>query len=468
MNQDRIPIKNIMLQSAKRKSNKENPDRFNLGNHIYVRKSKGTFQRLRRYVACFLLSLFFFLPWFSYNERQAILLDIGNQQVNFFCITIYPQDLKILFFFLLIILFSLFFLTMFVGRIWCGYFCPQTIWSFIYIWFEEKFEGSANKRRKQDSSVLTINIIIRKITKHVFWILIAFLTGLTFLGYFLPIKDLISNFFSFNSSFLVLLFSVLTYINSAWMRSIICIHVCPYARFQSVIFDKNTLMVAYDVNRGENRGKRSRQVDSENLGLGDCINCNLCVQVCPTGIDIRDGLQYECINCGACIDACNKTMSYMGYKPNLISYITKNRLLSLNTKIIKTKLFSCIILLLFMVGLFLLEIINLKPIGLTVLRDRNQLFKSNYLGEIENTYILKIINKTKKSKKYYLDIKGLNNISWYGKRLVQVRPGEVYNVPLSLGIYPDRLNLPVTKIQFIISDDEDFNVSVESRFIKGF
>lgn len=470
MSQDKIEVKDVTPKTFNPKTHKTKGDRFNPSNRIYVRESKGQFQRLRRYGGWFLLLLFALVPWITYGERQAVLLDIGNQQFNFFGTTLYPQDLTLLALLFVISAFGLFFITTFLGRVWCGYLCPQTVWTFMYIWFEEKFEGSANKRRKQDAGKLTGDLIMRKTAKHFAWLTIALATGFTFVGYFVPIRDLVINFFTWDEAFWpvfwVLFFAGCTYGNAGWMRSIMCIHMCPYARFQSAMFDKDTFIVGYDVKRGESRGARSRKADPKELGLGDCVDCNLCVQVCPTGIDIRDGLQYECINCGACIDACDHTMDRMGYDKGLISYTTEHRLSGKHTKIMRPKLLGYGAIFVLMIGLFFAQIAAVDPAGLSVLRDRNQLFRVNELGEVENTYTLKIINKTQQKQEYKLDVTGLTDVSWYGKQTVNVLPGEVFSLPMSLGVQPESLSSPVATIEFTLSDNHDFTMSVESRFIK--
>ncbi|MFH0259781.1 cytochrome c oxidase accessory protein CcoG [Vibrio barjaei] len=470
MSQDKIDVKDVTPKTFNPKTHKGNGDRFNPSNRIYVRESKGTFQKLRRYGGWFLLLLFALVPWIPYGERQAVLLDIGNQQFNFFGTTLYPQDLTLLALLFMVAAFGLFFITTFLGRVWCGYLCPQTVWTFMYIWFEEKLEGSANKRRKQDSGKLSPNLIMRKGLKHVAWLAIALATGFTFTGYFVPIGALVSDFFTFNASFWpvfwVLFFAGCTYANAGWMRSIMCIHMCPYARFQSAMFDKDTFIVGYNSQRGETRGPRSRKADPKKLGLGDCIDCDLCVQVCPTGIDIRDGLQYECINCGACIDVCDKTMDRMGYEKGLISYTTEHRLSGKHTKVMRPKLLGYGSVLLVMIALFFVQISAVDPAGLSVLRDRNQLFRVNSDGLVENTYTLKVINKTQQEQQYTLSVSGLENATWYGRQTISVEPGEVFNLPISLGADPEQLSSPVSTIQFILSDSNDFSTEVESRFIK--
>lgn len=471
MSQDKIDIKDVTPKTFNPKTHKGKKDRFNPGDKIYVRESKGAFQKLRRYGSWFLLLLFGLVPWIPYGDRQAILLDIGHQQFNFFGTTLYPQDLTLLALLFMIAAFGLFFITTFLGRVWCGYLCPQTVWTFMYIWFEEKLEGSANKRRKQDSNKMTTNLLLRKGIKHLAWIGIALMTGFTFVGYFVPIKGLVVDFLTadatFWAGFWVIFFAICTYANAAWMRSIVCIHMCPYARFQSAMFDKDTYIVGYDIDRGETRGPRSRKADPKKMGLGDCIDCDLCVQVCPTGIDIRDGLQYECINCGACIDACNQTMDRMGYKNNLISYTTEHKLSGKHTKVIRPKLIGYGSVMVLMIALFFVQIARVEPVGMSVLRDRNQLFKINTDGLIENTYNLKVINKTQQLQQYTLNVSGLSDVIWYGKQTISVRPGEVLNLPISLGVDSDKLSSPVSTIQFILSDSNQFTVEVESRFVKN-
>lgn len=356
MSQDKIKIKDVTPQQFNPKTHKGNADRFNPSNRIYVRAVKGIYQQLRQRMGWVLMVLFMGIPWIPYGDRQAILLDIGQQQFNFFGTTLWPQDLTLLATVFMIAAFALFFVTTFLGRVWCGYFCPQTVWTFIYIWFEEKLEGAANKRRKQDGMKLTPKLLFRKALKHIAWIAVALLTGLTFVGYFVPVKTLFIDFFTFNTSFSagfwVLFFAGCTYANAGWMRSIVCIHMCPYARFQSAMFDKDTYIVGYNTDRGETRGPRPRKKDPKALGLGDCIDCNLCVQVCPTGIDIRDGLQYECINCGACVDACDETMDRMGYETRLISYTTEHKLEGKHTKVMRPKLIGYGAVMIAMIGCF--------------------------------------------------------------------------------------------------------------------
>lgn len=464
MNKDEIDVKDISLKTAHPKSS----DSFNPNNRIYVRAMKGVYQKLRAKIGWIFMLFFLLMPWISYGNRQAILIDLEKQQFHFFNLTLWPQDLTLLACVFILAAFALFFITTFLGRVWCGYLCPQTVWTFIYIWFEEKLEGKANKRRKQDALPLTRSLFFRKCTKHFCWLAIALITGLTFVGYFVPVKSLFIDFFTLDNSswvtFWVLFFTLCTYGNAGWMRSIMCIHICPYARFQSVMFDKDTFIVAYNAIRGEKRGPRSRKNKQKPLGLGDCIDCNLCVQVCPVDIDIRDGLQYACINCGACIDACDETMGKMNSPKRLISYTTQHQLAGHKVNLIRPKLMSYGFIMLAMIGLFFYLLSSIQPMRLDVMRERNQLFKFNNDGLIENTYILKILNKTQKEETYTLSVLGLDGIKWYGKQKITLNAGEIYTLPIGLGVEASKLRTAITEITFKLTENKS-SIETQSRFI---
>lgn len=465
-----IPVKNINTDI----NTSDSPSGlkyFDPSQRLYVRAVSGTYQRLRRYGGWVLMLLFFLLPWLPYQGRQAILLDVEQQQFHFFATTLFPQDLTLLAWLLIIAAFALFFITTFLGRVWCGYLCPQTVWTFIFIWFEERFEGTANQRRALDKAPRSANKILRKTATHLCWLGFSLLTALAFVSYFVPAKALYSEFFRAASGgwtvFWVLFFTACTYANAGWMRSIMCTHMCPYARFQSAMFDRDTFIVAYDSARGEPRGPRRRKVDPASLGLGACIDCDLCVQVCPTGIDIRQGLQYECINCGACIDACDQTMQQMGYAPGLISYTTEHKLAGHKTRLLRPKLLGYGLVLVVMIGLFSANLLRLQPANLEVLRDRNQLYRINNEGAIENTFILKLQNKTQQPVTYQLAVQGLpSGVQWLGPQQVQVAPGEVDTIPLTLAVPEGSALSAVQPIRFSATavNGNDAAVSAESRF----
>lgn len=478
---DRIPVKDITPSNDDSVGihdpvNPYDVERYGADSHIYVRKVEGVINNIRRYFGFFFLGLFALLPWLQYEGRQAILLDIGAQRFNIFGLTLWPQDLTLLAWIFIIGAFALFFVTTFAGRVWCGFMCPQTTWTFIYIWFEEKIEGSANKRAKLDERKMDADKFMRKSLKHLAWIGVALLTALTFVGYFMPVDQLFIEFFTAQSStwvvFFVVFFAVCTYGNAGWMREIMCTHICPYARFQSAMFDKDTFTVSYDPRRGENRGPRSRKLTQEQRaekGLGDCIDCDLCVQVCPTGIDIRNGLQYECLNCGACIDACNGVMEKMGYEKGLISYTSEHQLNGGITKIFRPKLIGYAVVMVLMFGLLTFEILSRIPLEIDVLRDRNSLYRDMGDGTIENVYTLKILNKSQATETYEIEVEGLPDARFIGDTQVIVKSGEVFNLPVSIAIDPTKLESNVTEFSISIHalSDPDVKASEETKFLSN-
>ena len=462
-----IPVKNIKIHQPEHAGNENYKPR----DQIYVRKVKGFFQRLRQKMNFVFLAFFALLPWLQYNGHQAILFDIAEQRFTLWGLTLWPQDLTLLAWLFILSAFLLFFITTFLGRVWCGYLCPQTVWTFIFIWFEEKIEGTANQRKKLDSQKMDFNKLWRKALKHSCWLFFSILTALTFVGYFVPMQQVFVDFFTFNASFAaascVWFFAVCTYGNAGWMREIMCLHMCPYARFQSAMFDKDTVTVSYDNKRGESRGARSRKQDPKELGLGDCIDCNLCVQVCPTGIDIRNGLQYECINCGACVDACDGVMDKMNYARGLIRYTTEHELQGKKVHLVRSKLIGYAVVLLVMSSLLVMEVVNRKPVSMDIIRDRNELARENINGEIENVYTLKILNKTQTDNTYRLSVTGITGAKWIGEQEVTVKAADVFTLPISIAVDPYELSAFITNISFVveqISTDSDVKLEQQSRF----
>ncbi|WP_419148956.1 cytochrome c oxidase accessory protein CcoG [Pseudoalteromonas 'SMAR'] len=484
MENDKIKVKNIPSDvkiqkpngSGQGKSlNSSTPDRFNPRNRIYVRAVKGLHQLLRRRIGFVGMLAFMLLPWLNFRGHQAVLFDIFEQKFTIFGMTLWPQDLTIFAFILMIAAFALFLVTTFYGRVWCGYTCPQTVWTFIFIWFEEKFEGSANQRKKLDQRKMDFDKFWRKTAKHSSWILFSLYTAITFVGYFTPIRALIPDLVTFDASFYavlsIIVFTVCTYGNAGWMREIMCLHICPYARFQSAMFDKDTFTVSYDASRGEKRGPRGRKQDPKELGLGDCIDCNLCVQVCPTGIDIRNGLQYECINCGACIDACDGVMDKMNYPRGLISYTTERNLeaSSEKTKAVRGKLIGYLMVLVVITGALAANIAMRQAMDLDIIRDRNQLYRVDFDGRVENTYTLKVINKAQVAQQFSIAIDGLSNYEVIGKQNFELPAGSTLNVPLSVIIDPYDLNKPVTEFEFILINESEpgEQLAQPTNFFKG-
>lgn len=465
-NTNKIPVKNVKIHPAKNTS-----ERYKPGDQIYVRKNSGFFQKLRQRMNLVYFAFFALLPWLQYNGHQAVLFDISEQRFTLWSLTLWPQDLTLLAWFFIFGAFLLFFVTTFLGRVWCGYMCPQTVWTFIFIWFEEKIEGSANQRRKLDQQKMTGKKLWKKTLKHGSWLLFSLFTAMTFAGYFSPMNELFINIVTFDTTvtmaIILAFFTFATYGNAGWMRETVCLHMCPYARFQSAMFDKDTLTVAYDTDRGENRGARGRKQDHKALGLGDCIDCNLCVEVCPTGIDIRNGLQYECINCGSCVDACSSVMTRMKYDQGLIRYTTEHELNGKKVHLIRSKLIGYAVVLLIMSTMLVLEVINRVPLSLDIIRDRTELAKENFNGEIENVFTLKILNMSQTDNTYKLSVNGINNTQWHGKQEIFVKAATVYTLPISISVDPYELKGYMTDITFTVeqvSPKDDVSIEHESRF----
>lgn len=405
---------------------------------IHVREQKGVFQRLRQNFNSFLIAIFFLIPFINYQGRQAILFDVTEQQFYFFNITLWPQDFTVLAWFFMAAAFGLFFVTVYWGRVWCGFLCPQTAWTFIYMWVEAKVEGNHHHRAALDKAPWSLSKVRKRVTKHVVWIFIALLTGCGFIGYFMPARELYIDIFTASSGFWtgtwVWFFAICTYLNAGWMREMMCLHCCPYSRFQAVMFDANTKTVSYDAARGESRGPRKRSQQTE---LGDCVDCNLCVDVCPTGIDIRNGLQYECINCGACVDACNQTMDKFGYAPNLISFTSENTLNKKSkTNFLSLKSLGYASALLIMVALIISDLSHLKNIQLNVIRDRQALYREVGIDKVENSYQLKIRNKTQQMAFYQISIHSDDAqdqaLQIVTDSLVAIKPAEQLDYPLTV------------------------------------
>ncbi len=439
---------------------------------IYTRKIEGFFQKIRLYTGWPLLLGYIFLPWLSWDGRQAILFDLPARKFHILGLTLWPQDFPLLAFLLIIAAFGLFTVTVFAGRVWCGYTCPQTVWTSIFMWLEQKTEGSRNQRIKLDKAPWNAQKIARRAAKHISWLFVGFVTGLTFVGYFYPIKELVVDFATCSVGQWALMwtvfFTLATYINAGWMREQVCMYMCPYARFQSVMFDKDTLIVSYDTKRGESRGSRKHGSDYAAQGLGDCIDCELCVQVCPTGIDIRDGLQYECIGCALCIDACNSIMDKMKYPNGLISYTSEHQLEGGTTHWLRPRIIGYFIVLLIMVGLFTTHILSRIPLELTVIRDRTELYLTTDSGQIENIYTLHLLNMDKSMHEFHISISGIEGAQIIGETLYTLDGGEIASVTLRVRADPAALNKPSQTLHFDVmaTDMPSLSTTSESRFMK--
>ncbi len=400
---------------------------------IYPREIGGRFQRLRNLAAWALLGLYYLLPWISWDGRQSVLFDLPARKFYVFGLVFWPQDFFYLSWLLIILGLSLFFFTALAGRLWCGFACPQTVWTDVFVAIERRIEGDRNRRIKLDRGPWTGDKILRKASKHLAWALLALWTGFTFVGFFTPIQELAGKVLAFSTgpweTFWVLFYSFATWGNAGFMREQVCKYMCPYARFQSAMFDRDTLIIAYDTGRGEPRGARSRSADHRSRGLGDCVDCKACVQVCPTGIDIREGLQYECIACAACIDACDAVMDKMSYPQGLVRYTSQKALEGGGTHVVRPRMVVYGSLLALLVAGFLVSISLRTPIGLDVMRDRNALYRRLPDGSIENVYLLRILNKDTAAHRFVLTVSGLPGMEIdTGLAEHVVGPGEVYSV----------------------------------------
>jgi len=404
---------------------------------VYPREVSGTFSRSRITAAWVLLGLFYGLPWLRWEGRQAILFDLPARQFHLFGLTLWPQDFVFLAWLLVIAALSLFFFTAVAGRLWCGYACPQTVWTEVFLWMERVTEGSRARRMKLDAAPWSVDKLGRKLSKQVLWIGFAAWTGFTFVGFFTPITELANRVLAFSATgwetFWIVFYGFATYGNAGFLREQVCKYMCPYARFQSAMFDRDTLIISYDTARGEPRGGRRKGLDPATRGLGSCTDCTLCVQACPTGIDIRNGLQYECIACAACIDACDSVMDRMGYPRGLVRYDTQHRLEHRSTRILRPRVIVYGVLLAALIAGFIVALAMRKPVGLDVLHDRNTLYRSLATGEIENVYLLKIMNKDTRPHQFRVTLDSDEDEGDNAHRLDPQEPtftvpsGEVFN-----------------------------------------
>jgi len=439
---------------------------------IYPREVHGIFANLRNLAMVSLLGIFYGLPWFNYDGHQAILFDLPARKFYIFGWTFWPQDFIYLTALLLIAAYALFFFTALAGRLWCGYACPQTVWTEIFLWMERKFEGSRQKQMKLDKQPMNGEKILRKGGKHTAWLLFSLFTGFTFVGWFTPIASLYGDIMVGDISawgvFWILFYGFATYGNAGWMREQVCIYMCPYARFQSAMFDKDTLLIAYDEKRGENRGARKKGADPKELGLGDCIDCKLCVQVCPTGIDIRDGLQYQCIGCAACVDVCDEVMEKVNQPKGLVSYTTQHQLDGGKTHVLRPRIIVYATLLMIIVGALMYSVATRIPLELDIIRDRNALYIETDEGMIENVYTLKVINMSNDPQTYRLTVDGLKDIVLENKTGdITVESGAVVEVPIRLQVDPMNIKTASSKVNFSIQSlsNEDIALTQTGRFL---
>ncbi len=411
---------------------------------IYPREIAGRFQRLRTIAVWVLLGIYYVLPWIPWGGRQAVLFDLPARKFHIFGLTLWPQDFYFLTWLLVIAALSLFFFTALAGRLFCGYACPQTVWTETFLWMERLAEGSRSQQMKLARAPWSTEKILRKGAKQFLWIAFALWTGFTFVGYFTPVTELAGKIASFTTgpweTFWVLFYGGATYVNAGYMREQVCKYMCPYARFQSAMFDKDTLVITYDEQRGDPRGARKKGTDHKARGLGDCVDCTMCVQVCPTGIDIRQGLQYECIACAACIDACDEVMDKVGYPRGLIRYDTQHGLEGTPKRVLRPRTLVYATLLALLVAGFAISLSGRSVVGMDVIRDRNALFRERPDGRIENVYNVKILNKDGAPHEFRITGSGLPGLEVdYAGPTVWVGPGQVQGVPVRVRVARGRV-----------------------------
>ena len=414
---------------------------------IHPRAVFGLFSKWRWALVWLTQIVYYGLPWLEWNARQAVLFDLEARRFYIFGLVLYPQDFIYLTGLLVISALALFLFTAVAGRLWCGYACPQTVYTEVFLWIEKKVEGDRSARIRLDGADLNARKFGKKWLKHTLWVLFSLWTGFTFVGYFTPIRELalLSATAALGpwQTFWVFFYGFATYGNAGFMREQVCKYMCPYARFQSAMFDKDTMIVTYDKSRGEPRGARSKKADPKTLGLGACVDCTLCVQVCPTGIDIRNGLQYECIGCGACIDVCDEVMDKVGYARGLVRYSTQNGVAQGWTRdqMIRHAFRPRVLVYSAVLGLITLAVfVSLflrTPLKVDVIRDRGALARVVEQGLIENVFRLQVMNATESTQRYLISVEGLDGIGIASETEVDVLPTEVRSAAVRVQIPPN-------------------------------
>ena len=430
---------------------------------IYPRSVSGLFARWRFILVFATQLLFYGLPWISWNGRQAVLFDLIQRKFYIFGLVLWPQDVIYLTLLLILSALALFLFTAIAGRLFCGYACPQTVYTEIFMWIERKVEGDRFARIRLDGEEWpwSFHKWRLKITKHFLWLLIAFWTGFTFIGYFTPIETLSAGILHLSlgpwQTFWLCFYSFATWGNAGFMREQVCKYMCPYARFQSVMVDKDTFLVTYDKVRGEPRGSRSKSADHASLGLGDCVDCSICVQVCPTGIDIRDGLQYMCIGCGACIDACDQVMEKVDYPKGLIRYTTERAIEDKETNqsairhILRPRVLIYTAFITVLTAAFMISLLTRNPLRVDVMRDRGALAREVDGVRIENIYRIQIMNASENSMKVHVRASGLS-----GLRILDSQGKEITEIEVA----PASNQLLPIKVSANIGDNEPGNYPI--------
>ncbi|MCC7182104.1 MAG: cytochrome c oxidase accessory protein CcoG [Rhodocyclaceae bacterium] len=440
---------------------------------IYPRAVHGTFAAWRWAFVWLTQLIFYGLCWLPWNDRQAVLFDLVHRKFYIFGWVFWPQDVFYLAIILIISALSLFLFTTVAGRLWCGYACPQTVYTEMFLWVERLVEGDRAKRMKLDGAPVSARKLGLKTAKHTIWIAMALWTGFTFVGYFTPIRELAAEVVSASlgpwETFWILFYGFATYGNAGFMREQVCKYMCPYARFQGVMFDPDTLVITYDRERGEPRGARGRKTDHRAAGLGDCVDCEICVQVCPTGIDIRNGLQYECIGCAACIDACDQVMDKMGYARGLIRYSTENALRShwgradILRHIARPRVIVYTVFLMAIVVALMWGLAVRVPLKVNVMRDRAALAREVENEQIENVFRLQVMNTTEAARRYRVSVEGMQEISIASEPLIEVGPAGSHQVAVRVRAPRGAGRSGANTIWFVVRAEDDQRVVVREK-----
>ncbi len=439
---------------------------------VYIRDVKGWWNTWRWAFVWFTQILFYGLPWLEWNGRQAVLFHIVEHKFYLFGLVLWPQDVFYLALLLIISAYALFLFTAVAGRLFCGYVCPQTVYTEIFMWIENRLEGDRSRRMKLDKGPMTGRKFALKAIKHTLWILIALWSGFTLVAYFTPVHELIAAL-PFDLSgwelFWTFFYAGFFYMQAGFLREQVCKYMCPYARFQGVMFDPDTLVITYDPERGEPRGARRKGVDVKAAGLGDCVDCGLCAVVCPTGIDIRNGQQYECIGCGACIDACDPVMDKVGLPRGLIRYTTENALAKHWTSkevlahLVRPRIILYSVILIGIVVASAWSLAMRVPLKVDVIRDRSLLAREADDGRIENVYNLKIMNTTEEPKRYTLSVEGMDGIELAGEHIVTVGSAENQEVTVVVRVPPESGKKGANTIYFDIKAENNDKIAVHEK-----
>lgn len=435
-------------QDQQKTNNPEAIQYFAKQEKIYPKRVWGRYRKLKWAAMIITLGIYYLTPFIRWDRGpnapdQAVLIDLANARAYWFWIEIWPQEVYILTGILILAAIALFFVTSLFGRVWCGYLCFQTVWTDLFVWVERIVQGDRNARKKLQEGPWTWDKVRKIAVTHFIWLVIAWCTAGSFVLYFTDAPTLVRSFFEFDVSTTVLGFigglTFSTYLMAGFAREQVCTYMCPYARFQSAMFDRDTLIIGYDEQRGEKRGKHKKGESWE--GRGHCIDCTACVQVCPTGIDIRDGLQMECIACGLCVDACNNIMDKIDLPRGLIRYDTVNHMEAEvkggkeQFKFWRPRTFYYGGILATVGLVMLAALITRAPLELHVLHDRAPLFVQLSSGEIRNGYVIKILNKTHEHRSYELTLDGLEKAQIEVKAAGDVSADNLYVPADSVGTY---------------------------------